>query len=176
MAVMHTTMIRASMTAYSTAVGTLPSFSNLTNALPLLRMVRTLSCWTKPEPAFLPDALPLCPGSSAGAVGCPCRSAAGALDLAADVVERVAGVGAQGRDGRDAHNDDQSQHDRVLNRRRDPPVLQQPHQRLAVVTHGPNPFMLDKTRARFPARRSSALPRLQCRGRRLSVSLSCRSP
>src|SRR5947209_5085923 len=46
------------------------------------------------------------------------HSAGGRVDLVADVAEGVAGIGAQRADGRDADDDDQGQHDRVLNCRR----------------------------------------------------------
>src|SRR5437588_589731 len=46
MAVMHTTMIRASMTAYSTAVGPSSFFRNFTRACPNLRMVWVLCQFT----------------------------------------------------------------------------------------------------------------------------------
>src|SRR5437773_1719668 len=45
------------------------------------------------------------------------RSGAGG-DVMGYVAEGVAGVGAERADGRDAHDDDQGQHDRVLDRRR----------------------------------------------------------
>src|SRR5262245_8117323 len=44
--------------------------------------------------------------------------ATGAADDAADGGKGLIGVGAQGRDGRDAHHDDQGQHDGVLDRGR----------------------------------------------------------
>src|SRR5262249_47269144 len=50
--------------------------------------------------------------------GCGVSSAAGLADLGADVAEGVVGVGAEGGDRRDADDDDQGEHDRVLDRRR----------------------------------------------------------
>src|SRR5207245_2410068 len=62
-------------------------------------------------------------------------SAGGRVDLVADVVERVAGVGAEGADRRDADHDDQGQHDRVLDRRRAVVTLQEVHHRILELTH-----------------------------------------
>jgi hypothetical protein len=57
-------------------------------------------------------------------------------NLGADVAEGVISVGAQGRDGRDAHNDNQGEHDGVLDRGRAVFVLQEVDQVLAELTHG----------------------------------------
>src|SRR5262249_2191956 len=56
-------------------------------------------------------------------------------DLGADVLEGVAGVGAQGADRGDAHHDDQGQHHGVLNRRRAVFVLQEVQGELTELTH-----------------------------------------
>src|ERR1051325_1158549 len=53
----------------------------------------------------------------------------------ADVGEGLVGVGAEGRDGGDAHHDDQGQHDGVLDRRRAIFLLQKRHQTLRDATH-----------------------------------------
>src|SRR3954449_10408862 len=57
--------------------------------------------------------------------GCPAHSAGGGADGVADGGERALGVVAQGRDGGDAHHDDQGQHDRVLDGRRAVLTLQE---------------------------------------------------
>src|SRR6202022_2405093 len=49
------------------------------------------------------------------------------------------GVGAQGRDGGDAHHDDEGEHDGVLDRGRAVFVLQETDQVLRELTHVPNP-------------------------------------
>ena len=46
------------------------------------------------------------------------------------LVKVLVGVAAQGRDGGDAHHDDQGQHDRVLDGRRAVFTLQEVHDRL----------------------------------------------
>src|SRR5437660_1372987 len=63
-------------------------------------------------------------------------SAAGLADLGADVAEGVVGVGAERRDRRDAHDDDQGQHDGVLDRGRAVFVLQESDQVLRELLHG----------------------------------------
>src|SRR5262245_22890849 len=115
MAAMHTTMIRASMTAYSTAVGPssrrrkFATFSaNLRMALmPFIAAPRSAD----PYMRTLHGALPTCPRPDATGLR-------RATDRVADGGEGLVGVGAQGGDGRDAHDDDQGQHDRVLDGRR----------------------------------------------------------
>src|SRR5713226_3107213 len=64
------------------------------------------------------------------------RSAAGRADALADVAEGVVGVGAQGRDGGDAHHDDEGQHDGVLDRGRAVFVLEEVDEVLTELTHG----------------------------------------
>src|SRR5207237_1115200 len=62
-----------------------------------------------------------------------------AADLArvgADVAEGVAGIGAERGHGRDAHDDDQSEHDGVFDRGRAVFVLQEADQVLTELTHG----------------------------------------
>ena len=59
-----------------------------------------------------------------------------AFDLAADVGEGVAGVGAEGRDRGDAHHDDQGQHDGVLDRGRAVFFPQEVHNKLSKRVHG----------------------------------------
>src|SRR5262249_17813517 len=66
---------------------------------------------------------------------CGGASARGRGDLVADVLERVAGVGAEGADRRDAHHDDQGQHDGVLDRGRAVFVLQEVQGELTKLTH-----------------------------------------
>src|SRR5689334_3183318 len=113
MAVMHTTMIKASITAYSTAVGPSSFFRKRTTAWPNLRMPRpSEKNWVKKKSSTL---RPLA-GSPL-----PRGSRADLADPGAGVGEAVVGVGAQGGDQRDAHHQDQGQHDGVLDRRR--PVL-----------------------------------------------------
>src|SRR5712692_8324670 len=55
----------------------------------------------------------------------PALSRAGAAHLGTNVTEGVAGVAAEGCDGRNAHDDDQGQHDGVLDRRGAVLVLQE---------------------------------------------------
>src|SRR5262249_8378659 len=67
---------------------------------------------------------------------CAGLAGAGLADLRADVGEGVVGVGAQSRDGSDAHHDDQGQHDSVLDRGRAALVLQETYQAVLQVLHG----------------------------------------
>src|SRR5262245_43306546 len=60
-------------------------------------------------------------------------------NLGADGVERVAGIGAERADGRDADHNDQGQHDPVLDSRRAVFSLQKIHEKL---THDMIPFLL----------------------------------
>src|SRR4051812_46585759 len=109
MAVMHTTTISASITAYSTAVGPLSSFTKLTNALVKLFIVAPRSClFRKPFDRSYstagittdrrrPQPKDNDSGSTAATDGrIECR-----------VGERARGTGPQGGDGGDAHHDDQ---------------------------------------------------------------------
>src|SRR5436309_5555672 len=106
---MQTTMIRASMTAYSPAVGPSSRFRKFTTAFLSLRIVVSFSV------------------DDGGKLGSRVRSAGGRGDLVAHVVEGVAGVGAQRADRRDADDDDQGQHDRVLDGRRAVLTLEEVH-------------------------------------------------
>src|SRR5436190_984755 len=63
-------------------------------------------------------------------------SAGGGVDLVADVAERVAGVGAQRADRRDADHDDQGQHHRVLDGGRAVFTLEEVHQGGLELAHG----------------------------------------
>src|SRR3954466_5487547 len=101
-AVMHTTTIRASMTAYSTAVGPSSLFRKLTRACPNLRMCLAFrdegdrrTGRGRPGPGRAT------PGRGLGARG----------RVEGHVAEGVAGVGADRADG-DADDDDGGQHDR----------------------------------------------------------------
>src|SRR5436189_6009287 len=59
MAAMHTTMIRASMTAYSTAVGPSSFFRNDTRLLAMLRMTQSPVCDEETEiPNLMPPGFP----------------------------------------------------------------------------------------------------------------------
>src|SRR6516164_6034114 len=69
------------------------------------------------------------------------RSRAGLADLGGDVAEGVVGVGAQGRDGRDADHDDQGEHDGVLDRGRAALVLQEAHHALTELPHWTAPSL-----------------------------------
>src|SRR5438552_18265972 len=115
MAVMHTTMIRASMTAYSTAVGPSSRFRKLTTRSANLRIARSFQK-KKPVSRKTRGLLvwPLCslracrtvrpaPKEEPNGMG----RLAGGADGRADGGERLLGAGAQGRDGGDAHHDDQ---------------------------------------------------------------------
>src|ERR1700733_4974878 len=64
-----------------------------------------------------------------------------AADLGADEGEGAVGVGADGGDGRDAHHDDQRQHDRVLDRRRAVFLLQEIHHVLSQLLHVDRSFL-----------------------------------
>src|SRR5262245_46483398 len=100
MAVMHTTTIRASMTAYSTAVG------------PSSRCRKFFTRSMSSRIALLPfqGVMKESTGDHPGA-----RADGG---VQGHVAERFVGVGAHGRDGREAHHDDQGQHDGILDRSR----------------------------------------------------------
>src|SRR5436309_11674771 len=80
----------------------------------------------------LHDALPIFLRSRDSAL----RSAAGAADGIGDVLERGLGVAAQGRDGADADDDDQGQHDRVLDGGRAVVDVDALDQTLGGLTHG----------------------------------------
>src|SRR5262245_60314645 len=136
---MHTTIISASMTAYSTAVGPsslarkfLTRSMNLRIALILSKKPvshkNTWVHWFDPYvlPARSPRASePLAENSKlqVASGNTPLtthviRLAGGAADRIADAGEGLVGIGAEGGDGGDAHHDDQGQHDGVLNRGR----------------------------------------------------------
>src|SRR6516162_1457460 len=91
MAVMHTTMIRASMTAYSTAVGPSSRFRKLTTRCANLRIALLLGKKDTGKNS----------GRSHGRVQ-------------GHIAERRIGVTAQRCDGSNAHHDDQGQHDGVF--------------------------------------------------------------
>src|SRR5690349_3281145 len=99
MAVMHTTTIRASITAYSTAVGPSSALTHWSTLCAYTSLFRSRSR-----------------RSVSGVVSRRRRRAlrAGLADLGGDVGEGAVGVAAQGGDGRDAHHHDQGQHHRVL--------------------------------------------------------------
>src|SRR5260370_10251298 len=122
MAAMQTTMIKASMTAYSTAVGPSSAFRNFTRAFVNLRISfvpllekRPLWCGRahpRPDCSAVRPLLWMVAGfaefTAASRTGVP----GGGVQR--DVTERVAGVGTQRADGGAADDDDQRQHDRVL--------------------------------------------------------------
>src|SRR5947207_39613 len=116
MAAMHTTMIRAGMTGYWTAVGPSSRFRNFT----MFFMDRS----------FFEFGLGEC------RVRVTAHSAGGGADGVADGGERGLGVVAQGGDGGDAHHDDQGQHDRVLDGRRAVLTLQELHGAVGELLHG----------------------------------------
>src|SRR5262249_28987829 len=68
-------------------------------------------------------------------------SARGRGDLGADVGEGVAGSGAERTDGRDAHDDDQSQHDGVFHSGRAVFIIDKESQRLVKLVHGLVPLV-----------------------------------
>src|SRR5437016_1403363 len=72
----------------------------------------------------------------------------GGADGVADGGEGLVGVGAQGRDSRDAHDDDQGQHDRVLNGRRAVFTLQETDDLFSELTHVRIPFNQDLLESR----------------------------
>src|SRR4051812_40424076 len=96
MATRHTTTIRASMTAYSTAVGPSSACRNFTTGAMNLSIV----C------SFL--------GGAGGRIARPGGCLGGAADGLADGVEGLVRRRAQGGDGDEAHHHDQGEHDRVL--------------------------------------------------------------
>src|SRR5436305_13912510 len=122
MAAMQTTMIRASMTAYSTAVGPSSAFRKLTRAfLSFCISVPRVEEATLTIPAGRPAArvsLSRPRGSGWPGLAWPPAASGARGGVQRDVAEGVGGVGAQGADGGDADHDDQGQHDRVLDRRR----------------------------------------------------------
>src|SRR5579872_3160799 len=67
-------------------------------------------------------------------------SAAGVADVRCDVAVGVVGVAAQRGDRRDADDDDEGQHDRVLDGGRAVFVLQKTDQVLTELTHGRFPW------------------------------------
>src|SRR5207244_3889246 len=83
------------------------------------------------------------------------RLAGGAADGVAHAGERRVGIGAQGRDGGDAHHDDQCEHDRVFNGRRAVFTLQEIHESLSERTHNSVPFEI-------PGEESSTHPGAGC--------------
>src|SRR5215831_2540534 len=84
-------------------------------------------------------------------------SAAGAADGVADLGEGVVGVAAQGRDGRDADDDDQGQHHRVLDRRRAVFRLQEADHRLSELTHRSDPFRVEYGAGRWNVHKDTLL-------------------
>src|SRR5437870_5424271 len=121
MAARQTTMIKASMTAYSTAVGPSSRFRKSTVAFQNLRIGFSFLCNRVPVPAFpsgwfQPSLLKTLAAPCGQII--PLRSARGGADLLADRGEGRVGVLAERRDGREANHDDQGQHDRVLDSRR----------------------------------------------------------
>src|SRR5437763_10897753 len=123
---MQTTMIRASMTAYSTAVGPSSRFRNSTANCVNLRM------------SLIPSKEPEIENQVVSKRGDALRTRD--VDGAADTRESAVGIGAERRDRRDAHHDDQGQHDRVLDGRRTVFTLQKLDCELSQLTHEPNPF------------------------------------
>src|SRR5436309_3408461 len=77
-------------------------------------------------------------------------SGAGAADGAADGAEGAVGVVAQGGDGADAHDDDQGQHDRVLDGGRAVLGLDELHDALGELTHGCLQSVLSASPAQLP--------------------------
>jgi len=123
MAVMHTTIIRASMTAYSTAVGPSSRFRKLTTA------VRTYSwdslLWEKKMVLAVRPLLRRGDGS-----------------VQSTVRKHFVGVGAQGGDRRDAHHDNESEHHGIFNRGRAVFSCQKRAYRLIQAVHEPSPFRI----------------------------------
>src|SRR5438874_1354862 len=100
---MHTTMIRANITAYSTAVGPSSRFTkSTTKFVSFLIDLPAFRSWRQSGKPGLYHLLRL-------------FLAGGDVDGGADAGERLVGVGAQGGDGGDAHHDDQGQHHGVFN-------------------------------------------------------------
>src|SRR5215831_12468297 len=125
MAAMQTTMIRASMTAYSTAVGPSSRFRNSTTKLLNLHMC--LLPWGKKSDT----------GSKNNDSYSQSRRG---TDSLADRGERLVGVLTQDLNGGDADDDNQRQHDRVLDGRRAIFTLQELDHEVAQLTHVPSPF------------------------------------
>src|SRR4051794_782943 len=126
MAAMQTTMIRASMTAYSTAVGPSSRFMKSTTAFVNVRMTRfpfkkTRVHSDKPDPREFWAAAAQAPsnrphravGGSRMNIEGP-SSAGGRADGVPDSLQPLLSFVPEGRDGGDADHDDQGQHDRVL--------------------------------------------------------------
>src|SRR5260370_936136 len=127
-------MIRASMTAYSTAVGPSSRVRNSTT--------RCVSFTSYPLFCFRPR-VPTQPRGRPGGWGKPGSRAGSqvrststlARDGGAHAREGVVGVLAEGGDGADADHDDQGQHDGVLDGGRAVFTLQEVHDRFRQVTH-----------------------------------------
>src|SRR2546428_798175 len=107
---MQTTMIRASMTAYSTAVGPSSFFKKFSANCPSLRIaIPSLLEAVKlsvlgGEPRVQPPSI--LPKKRDGL-----RSRSGGRRVQSHIAERVAGIGAEQADRRDADDDDESKHD-----------------------------------------------------------------
>jgi hypothetical protein len=63
-------------------------------------------------------------------------SAGGAADRVGDAGERLVGIGAQGRDRRDAHDNNEGQHDGIFDRRWAIFTLEEVHDAVCKRTHG----------------------------------------
>src|SRR6266403_1156308 len=108
MAVMHTTIIRASMTAYSTAVGPSSRFRKFTTFCANLRMVLVLSRVSPRRPGLFVQVKARRkrePGLESSFAARPPDLRGGAADGGADAGERLVGVAAQRGDRGDAHHD-----------------------------------------------------------------------
>src|SRR5262245_40080884 len=151
-AAMQTTMIRASMTAYSTAVGPSSRFRKLTIAFLNFRSIVVVLSSVETgqkKPTVLERNT---------------RSAGGRIDLLADVAEVVRRVRAEGADRGDAHHDNQGQHDRVFDRRRAVFTLQEvDHCILEFTQHDSVPFVANCSRVMKNASCSLVTPPLACR-------------
>src|SRR5216683_1832445 len=141
----QTTMMRASMTAYSTAVGPSSAFRNSTNICPSL-LILDLSLVKKTKEERLPprnrfrSRLTRCcllsqPEDRERQASGTARNLASAADSAGDLAESFVGAGAQSRDRHQADHDNQGQHHGVFNSRRAVFRLQELNKHLTELAH-----------------------------------------
>src|SRR6185437_7311432 len=115
MAVMHTTTMRANMTAYSTAVGPSSFFKKLTKLCPNLRMRLAFLRRNHERNKATGGRIPHPVDCILHRMGC-LRATTTDSSVQRDIAEGIVGIAAQGRDSRDADHNNEGQHDGVLDR------------------------------------------------------------
>src|SRR6516162_4341599 len=118
MAAMHTTMIRANMTAYSTAVGPSSRFKKSATKRVSFSMCHVPLFGRKPDDRATPGGGTTYPAArilfpTTTPLRCALRCGG---RVQGDIAEGSLGVRTEQTDGRDAHHDDQGQHDGILHR------------------------------------------------------------